>query len=142
MHTLQTLRTFKTRNFTLVVKAVEDCDLDLSYDESGQDRQGLESGALVAFGVIVTLYCRGNEVGSDSLWNCIYKSYDDFLDHYGTRPRTRQFQAKENRKARREKREPHIVCCGSYFSDMVHGAVAEARKTMADFANIRLRPNA
>jgi len=36
-----TIREFKTKHFHVVVDAVEEFDLDLSWDEDGQTREGL-----------------------------------------------------------------------------------------------------
>ncbi len=123
MRTIEQIRRFKTRNFSVHVNAVEDSDIDLSWDDDGTVMAGLESGRFQAFGVVVTVYCRGAEVGTDSLWNCIYESPRAFMDHVGIKP-----------KGRADGRN-----YGSYFSDMVRTAIGQARKHVADFRSIRVR---
>lgn len=139
MRTIETIRTFKRRNFSVVVNAVEDFDLDLSWDEDGSTRKGLESGEFCSFGVVVTVYARGSEIGSDSLWGCIYRTPLEFMDHFGTRVQAREYQAKENRKAKREKREPLKCCICCYFSGMVREAIRNARKEIEKLKELSLR---
>lgn len=78
---LGTIREWKTQNFHVVVDAIEEEDLDLSWDEDGSTRAGLESGSLIAFCARARVFLRGLEVASDYLGNCVYKSLDDFQDH-------------------------------------------------------------
>ena len=126
--TLSTMRTFKTKNFTVVARAVEDPDVDLSFDEDGSIQEQLEKGDLTAFGVIVTVYYKGQEVGEDSLWSCIYRNYDEFMDHKEC--------GKQNREWAEQGKE---VRCGSYFKDMIHEAIAQARQTLSDRPYIRTK---
>lgn len=44
-----TIREFKTDNFHVIVDAVEEYDLDLSWDETGETARGLDNGNLIAF---------------------------------------------------------------------------------------------
>ena len=125
MKTIQNIRTIRTRNFTVRVDAVEDSDLDLSFDDDGSVRRGLESGELMAFGVVVKVCFRGAEVGQDSLWNCIYSSPTDFQDHLGLRAKSR----KDGRNY------------GSYFVGMIHSAIEDARKRIAVFKTAPIREN-
>jgi hypothetical protein len=76
-----TIREFKTKNFHVVIDAVEEFDLDLSWDDNGSARKGLENGTLVAFCARARVFLRGSEIASDYLGNCIYKSLEDFADH-------------------------------------------------------------
>ena len=122
-NTLETIREFKTRNFTVRAVAVEDFDLDLSFDATGETLRELERGNLVSFGVVVTVFFNGAEIGQDSLWNCIYKTPSDFMDHRGLRAKSRADGCNY----------------GSYFSDMVHNAINEARKQADTFRKIPLR---
>lgn len=80
---LGTIREFETDNFRVVVDAVEEQDLDLSWDEDGSQRERLESGSLIAFcaRTRVILKTTGQELASDYLGNCIYKSLSAFEDH-------------------------------------------------------------
>jgi len=81
MHKLGTMREFKTQNFHVVVDAVEETDIDLSWDETGETRRGLEDGTFIAFIARARVFFRGLEVASDYLGGCVYKSLDAFEDH-------------------------------------------------------------
>ena len=81
MYKLGTIREFKTEKFHVIVDAVEECDLDLSWDESGETARGIEDGTYIAFCARARCFFRGFEVASDYLGNCIYKSLEDFQDH-------------------------------------------------------------
>jgi hypothetical protein len=116
MNALATIREFKTKNFTVIVDAVEEFDLDLSFDDSGEILKDLESGRLVAFCARVRVFFNGSEVGSDYLGNCIYKSYEEFMNHVGSNGEY-----------------------GSYFTDMVRSAISEARKRVSVMQSVPVR---
>jgi hypothetical protein len=80
-YTIGIIREFKTQNFHVKVDAIEETDLDLSWDDSGYSKRGLEDGSLIAFCARARVYFRGLEVASDYLGGCIYKSLEDFADH-------------------------------------------------------------
>ena len=61
MHTLGIMRTFRTKNFTVRVTAEEEYDVDLSWDDDGSTREGLENGTLIAFCAKAAVYYRGRE---------------------------------------------------------------------------------
>lgn len=107
---------FKTANFRVDYDVQADNDLDLSWDEDGQTREGLESGKYVAFVARVVVWHKSIEAGSDYLGGCIYESPEAFIDHRGI------------------KRYPH---CASYFSDMVRSAVEQARNTLCNVPKVR-----
>lgn len=81
MYKLGTIREWKTENFHVIVDAVEEDDLDLSWDENGETLKGLQNGSLVAFCARARVLFRGLELASDYLGNCVYKSLEDFEDH-------------------------------------------------------------
>lgn len=113
--------TFKTRNFR-VEWSLSPCeDLDLSWDDTGETRENLESGLWEAFDSKITVYFRGAEIGCAYLGESIYENPSDFRDHIGI-----------NMKSRVDGRN-----YGSYFSDMVREAISEARKTLADMPELR-----
>lgn len=79
--TLGTIREFKTARFHVIADAIEDYDVDLSFDETGKTRRALEHGDLICFAARVRVFLDGMEVGADYLGGCIYKSLDAFEDH-------------------------------------------------------------
>ena len=111
----ETLWTFKTRNFQVQWRVSPCYELDLSWDDDGSVREGLESGLLTAFDSEMVVLYRGAEVGADHLGQSIYEDVRDFRDHIGM----------------------NVKGHGSYFSDMVRGAIAEARKTLKDAPRLR-----
>lgn len=78
-----TIWKFETARFRVEVEARSDWDCDLSWDGDGSTRESLESGDLVAFQAVATVFLDGVEVGSDSLGGCIYSDIDAFRDHIG-----------------------------------------------------------
>jgi hypothetical protein len=92
-----TIREWKTENFHVIVDAVEEQDLDLSWDESGETRKGLESGSLIAFCARARVFLRGLEVSSDYLGGCVYRSLDDFPDHRECAAYTRKLLRNQGR---------------------------------------------
>ncbi len=97
---------FETARVRVAFDVAPENDLDLSWDEDGSTAAGLESGEYVAFQARMTVYIDGAEAGADYLGNCIYRSAEEFIDHRGCK----------------------AGGYGSYFSDMVRGAIAEARQ--------------
>jgi len=96
---------FSTPNFT-VVWYVSPCDdLDLSWDDDGSIRDGLNSGKYVAFDSEVSVFFKGRKIASEYLGQSIYENVKDFRDHFGAANKG----------------------YGSYFSDMVRQAIREAR---------------
>jgi hypothetical protein len=80
---LGTIREFKTKNFRVLVDAIEDWDVDLSFDETGETERRLENGTLISFAARARVFFRptGQELGRDYLGGCIYESLDAFQDH-------------------------------------------------------------
>lgn len=121
---------FKTANFRVVYSIAPEEDLDLSWDEDGATREGLDSGKYIAFVAKVAVYdcVAGCEIGADYLGSCIYESAEAFMDHRecGRYNRERASKGETGR-------------CGSYFHDMVKSAVAEARKHQ-NTPRVALRP--
>lgn len=172
------IRTFETQNFRVSVDAEYDDYIDLSFDDSGEVKEKLDIGSLIAFQVAVTVTHKpiGMELGADYLGGCIYESIEAFQDHRqcGVANRknlrregrfqiyrrdrkypsclTRKDKLKKRGFATREKAEawarenasvPFEVFetgrCGSYFKDMIHTAIAEARKKVAGMEVPKLR---
>lgn len=135
-HKLETMREFKTRNFKVVCDALEETDLDLSFDDDGSVREGLESGELIAFVARVRVFYQGNEVGADYLGGCIYRSFDDFMDHRECGKQNAKYERQEKRKGLEK---GSLGRCGSYFHDTIREAIGEARKTIASYKDVRVR---
>lgn len=114
------IRQFNTRNFSVTVTAEEEFDPDFSFDETGETQAKVNSGEWMCFCAKVTVEADGVELATDYLGNCIYADPREFMDHKG---RGRGDSAKY----------------GSYFSDMVSNAIADARKELAKLALIPVR---
>jgi hypothetical protein len=138
MQSLGTIREFNTRNFRVIVDAVEeDLPSDLSWDESGEVAEKLDSGEFIRFCARARVIFKptSTELGADYLGDCIYRSLEEFADH-------RQ-AAKQQRKLRAKGSDALV---GSYFADMIAQAIAEARKEFATLKkqtrSVRLRKTA
>jgi hypothetical protein len=109
--------TFETRSFRVVWTITPCYDLDLSWDETGETAEKITSGEWDAFDSAIKVYHRptGLELGAAYLGQSIYANPAEFRDHIGIKAKSRQDGGNY----------------GSYFSDMVRGAVAEARATLA-----------
>jgi hypothetical protein len=83
MNTLGTIRKFETQNFRVVVDAIEEQDLDLSFDDTGEVARKLDSGIFVAFVARARVFLKpiSQELSSDYLGGCIYESLGAFEDH-------------------------------------------------------------
>lgn len=126
---LGTIREFKTAQFRVVVDALEDYDMDLSFDETGEVREKLESGEFIGFCARVrVLHDTLGEVSSDYLGSCIYSSLEEFEDHREC-----------GKETRRLREQGSSAICGSYFSDMIREAVSSARKAIQGAQNIYVR---
>ena len=115
-----TIREFKTKSFRVVVDAIPEDDLDLSFDETGEVARKLDNGTYIAFVARVRVLFHGNEIGTDYLGGCIYESLDAFQDHREVRRQNAEYE-RLGEKGR----------CGSYFRDMIRSACAEAREALA-----------
>ena len=107
---LGTIREFRTKNFRVVADAIEETDLDLSWDDDGSNREGIESGKYVAFVARVRVFYKGMEVGSDYLGNCIYESLDAFEDHRECGQQNRRTIKQEGRWQIYRKNRPYESC--------------------------------
>lgn len=128
MRKICNIRTFKAGRFTVTVDAMEDDSLDLSFDETGEVAEKIESGEYVAFCVRARVLLDGNEIASDYLGNCIYSSFAEFEDHRECGAQTRKLRS-----------EGSSATVGSYFSDMVHNVITEARQAVRQMQSIKVR---
>jgi hypothetical protein len=110
MYKLGTIREFKTQNFHVLIDAVEEQDLDLSWDESGETRKGLEDGSLIAFCARARVFLRGLEVASDYLGGCVYKNLEEFENHRECGEENRKRWKREGYFQIYRKARPHEHC--------------------------------
>lgn len=108
---------FETRNLIIQVEAQEELDPDLSWDPEIGPR--IDDGEFVLFSAKASVIWNGNEIATDYLGNCIYRTIEEFRDHIGIK-----------------KDHPG---CGSYFSDMVREVLKEAREYFSDLELPNLR---
>jgi hypothetical protein len=106
---------FETDNFRVSWEIFEPYDLDLSWDETGEIREGIDSGLYQAFDSQVTVYLHGAEIGADHLGESIYENPEDFRDHFGM----------------------NKIGHGSYFSDMVKTSIGYAREYLKTIPDMR-----
>lgn len=128
MDKIGTIREFRTKNLRIVVDACVENDLDLSWDDTGETREGLESGKYIAFVARARAFYNGFEVASDYLGGCIYESLDAFMDHRQCAVETRRLS-----------KQGSNAVCGSYFSDMVSNVCEQARKELCNLKSVRVR---
>jgi len=115
MQTLETIYTFRTRDFCVKVEAVPEYDPDLSFDESGETAEMIERGDWLCFAVRASLSFRDSDIAEDFLGNCIYENFHDFRDNIGS------------------KRGGY----GSYFSDMIRQVIKEGREHLQSIPTLR-----
>lgn len=128
-HTLGTIRKFHTANFTVVVDAEEEFDLDLSFDDTGEVAEKLDSGEYIAFCAhAYVLGPNGETLADDYLGGCIYQDLESFMDHRACGRRNKELEA-----------SGETARCGSYFTDMIHEVCSEARKEIAKLQGLKVR---
>jgi hypothetical protein len=120
---METIWTFETAQFRIAFEIIPEDNLDLSWDDDGSIRDGLDRGLYVAFTARIAVYHKyyGKlALGCDYLSECIYESPQAFMNHRGGGYRK----------------------SGSYFPDMVREAVAMARKHIREQPPVYIRPGA
>lgn len=120
MNKLATIWKFKTRQFQIVIDALEDYDIDLSWDGDGKVRAKLERGDLTSFCVRARCYFHDQTLTEDFLDGCIYATPDEFRDHKECGKATRELRAKGD----------NATIVGSYFADMVANVIKDARSEL------------
>lgn len=124
MNTLSNIWRFETAQFVVTVDAIEEYDIDLSWDEDGEVARRLNSGELEMFAVRARCVHKGTGMeAEDYLGGCIYETPDAFRDHMAC--------GRERRETGRN--------VGSSFSDMVRSVVAEMRANVAKARSVKLR---
>lgn len=125
------MREWHTAQFRVVAEAMNDDDPDMSWDDDGTCAAAIERGELMLFGVRVrVIHDTLGVVGSDSIWGCIYESPSAFMDHKECAAETRKLRAQGSN-----------AVVGSYFSDLIAGAISEARSTIQGARHIYIRSN-
>lgn len=120
MYRLGNIRTFETANFKVVVDAEEEFDLDLSFDDTGEVAEKLDSGEYLAFCAHAYVVGPDGEIlADDYLGDCIYESLEAFMDHKECGVQNRKWE-----------RQGNPSRCGSYFKNMVSNVIEEARKAI------------
>jgi hypothetical protein len=100
-------------------------DVDLSWDDTGETREKLESGAWEAFDTCVSVRLNGIEIGANYLGQSIYEDPQGFFsEHRDADPMSR------NCSVMRAAKGDHVCIC-HYFPGMVSEAVREARDWLA-----------
>lgn len=77
-HVIGIIREYRTRNFRVVIDAIEEDCPDFSWDESGETQEAIESGKYLVFVARARVFFKGHEVAADYLGNCVYESLEDF----------------------------------------------------------------
>lgn len=114
---METVWTFKTRNFSVTLECEEENLPDLSWADE-ETLAKLDSGEWMNLQFKVAVHdASGAEIGSAYLGNSIHADPLEFIDHRACGRQTRELRAKRI----------HAVV-GSYFKDMVSEAISEARK--------------
>lgn len=121
MRALEIIRTFETKQFRVVVAAEEEPDLDLSWDETGETARGIDNGTCVAFcaHAYVVHKLTGIKLADDYLGNCVYESFNAFMDHKECGAQNREYEARGISGR-----------CGSYFASMVKTVCSAAREQL------------
>jgi hypothetical protein len=103
---------FETARFTVALE-IEPEDMDpADCFQFQEDIDAVRNGEVEWFQARVAVYLDGVLVGWDSLGGCAYRSVAEFYDG-------------------------HIGQKGSYFTDMVRQAIADARKMLCDRPQLR-----
>ena len=114
---MERMYTFNVGRFSIYADIEPSSDLDLSWDDSGEVREKLDSGEFYAFDTRVSVWLNGAMIGSDWLCGSIYADPADFFsEHIGLAIKSRADGCNY----------------GAYFPGMVKEAIAEARQWLAD----------
>lgn len=112
MRTWNTIRTFYTPRFALSLAWTYEEDGDLSWDDTGEVAEKINSGEWTNCTFRVQLTCDGRVVAVDYLGNSVYANPEDFG-------------------------REHVGSHDGYFRDMVAEVIAQARKTLTNTPKLR-----
>jgi len=123
-----TMYRFQAGQFLIIATIEPDQDPDLSFDDTGETAEKLESGEWEAFQTkVAVIDAHGVEIGTDYLGGSIYSNPKDFFtEHYGLAAKGRK----------------DGCTYGAYFPDMVREAVGEARTYLKATQAVKVRANA
>lgn len=124
---------FETAHFVVVATIEQDYDVDISFDETSETLEKLQSGEWQAFATIVTVYAKasGAKLGSDALYGSIYAEPREFFtEHRCADPLNRNSSI-----MRAAHGESTAIC--HYFPEMVREAIRETRKSVVNLPRLR-----
>lgn len=140
---------FKTKNFIIKYRANDSQDtfdelsehLDNEEDINAFNKQ-LENGELIVFDAVVSVYMildgEEIEIGEDSICQCIYEDAKSFMDHFGLgyyssvqklKTSTDTFERNRLKNNIKSFENTGRGNTGSYFNDLVKGAIHNARES-------------
>jgi hypothetical protein len=138
----ETVWTFKTARFTVILHIEEDYSYQYDGDDpDGETQAALDAGDCIAFDSIVRVFMntkRGPvELGADSLGGSVYdagKAAEFWTAHRDPNPMGRNCSIM---RAWHKAKTDHETSICHYFPEMVRTAIAEARKTLAEAPHLR-----
>ena len=113
---MHTLWTFKSGNFEVALEYDYETDFDHSWADE-ETLANLADGTWTSYLFKVAVYYQGEEIAADYLGDSIYADPREFMDHRACGRRNRELAA-----------AGQAGRCGSYFTDMLHNAIREARE--------------
>lgn len=126
----KTLWEFNTARFAVRCTAEEEWDCDLSWDDTGETAEKINSGEWCIFCAKVAVLLDGREIAADYISQCIYADPSEFVTaHRDPDPLNR------NCTIGKAARDGAFIC--HYFPDMVSIAIGEARKALANVPTLR-----
>lgn len=123
----ETIRSFETARFAVIVDATYDDYADMSYMDADEFSEFCGKGG-ASYLVRVRVMLDGVEIASNYLGGCDYYNIHDFQDHRECGRTNREFAARGERGR-----------CGSYFADMIRRTIADARQTLRSREPVRIR---
>jgi hypothetical protein len=122
MSRFENIWTFKTARFAVHLDVAWEDFPDMSWADA-ETLDKIERGVWGVYVFRVRVMLDGREIAADYLGNSVYESVSDFRDHFGVRAKSRAEGCNY----------------GSYFSDMVAEAVAQARSELRSMQAVRIR---
>lgn len=128
-YVIGTVREFHTAQFRVVVDAIEDNDIDWSWDEDGSAEAKVNAGEHVAFCARVRVFHKvAGLLATEYLGGCVYASVAEFQDHQACGAQTRTLRESGS-----------AAVCGSYFAYMIGEAIKVAREYLRSVRAVYVR---